>query len=73
MKEYYNIKCRGNKRTLHKFNNFRAIRVYKNGLEMNQNIGWYLLNRDCEICIHNEKGEIIRTIESYRGFPQPHL
>jgi hypothetical protein len=73
MKEYYNIKYRGNKRVLTHFNNYRALRVYKNGLEMSQNIGWYLLNRDCEICIKNESGEIIRTLESYQGNPQPHF
>jgi hypothetical protein len=55
----YRFKKEGNK---------RATRVYNNGLEMSQAIGWYLLNRrPCKIIVHTHSGSVETIISSEKG------
>jgi len=51
---------------LKKSGNKRATRVYKNGSEMSEGIGWYLLNqKPCEIIVHTWSGLVDTIIISH--------
>ena len=40
----------------------RATRVFPDGFTMAQSLGWYLLNRDCVIIVHDRDGFPVRRL-----------
>ena len=61
----YSIIHRGRKYlSLFKHGNKRSTMVYRDGLEMTADIGWYLANRDCRIVLHDKNAEVVRVITS---------
>ena len=63
--DVYSVIRRGRRSlSLHKHGCKRATRVYKDGMEMTANIGWYLANRDCRIVIHDKNADVVRVITS---------
>ena len=63
MDEYHLI-TRGNKYSLKKLGNKRPTRLFNNGLEAQQYIGWLVLNRPCRIITHDKNGLGLREIHS---------
>ena len=62
--DYFYVIRLGKKYALYKIGNTRNTRVYKDGLEMRQDISFYLVNCDCRIAIHNKDGTVDRVIVS---------
>jgi len=50
---------------LWKRGNKKATRVYKNGMEMRDDVGYYLISRDCKIYIHKADASVWRVLESH--------
>jgi len=53
----YHVITRGSKKyEIKKRGGERATRVFEDGLELQQYIGWLVLNRPCRIVTHNNNG-----------------
>ncbi len=66
MDEYHVIQIAKNKYkySLFKKGNQRCTRTFEDGLELQQYIGWLVLNRPCRIITHNSNGEGLKEIDS---------
>ena len=61
----YSVIHRGRKSlSLRKHGCKRATRLYRDGVEMTADIGWYLANRDCRIVLHDKNADVVRVITS---------
>jgi hypothetical protein len=63
----YQVIYRGNKLALFKSGNEKCTRVYRDGLEMRDDVAFYLFNRDTRVVIHNKDGTVNRTIISLKS------
>jgi len=55
---------------LWKQGNKKATRVYKDGVEMRDAVGYYLISRECDVIIHHPDASVWRVIKSDRVHPQ---
>ncbi len=44
----------------------RAERIFPDGLSMSQSLGWYLLNRHCEVIVHDSTGSVVKVLGAVR-------
>jgi len=55
---------------LWKRGNKKATRIYKNGMEMRDDVGYYLISRECEIVIHHPDTSVWRILKSDKVHPR---
>jgi len=69
--EIYDVITSGNHSyKLWKRGNKRATRIYKDGIEMRVDIGYYLISRECEIIIHHSNALVWRILTSDKPHPR---
>ena len=69
--EIYDVITSGNSGyKLWKRGNKKATRIYKNGMEMRDDVGYYLISRECEIIIHHPDASVWRILKSDKVHPR---